>query len=213
MKTRLIGLLALAGLFAAGNASADFAVGVKGGTLGAGVEATIGISKRFNARLGYNAYDFDTEEEADDIEYDATLELKSAGLMLDIHPFAGAFRITVGMLSNSNQILMNATPTANQEIGGTTYTPAQIGTLSGEVTFKKSSPYFGIGWGNAVSEGWPLGMSFELGIVKQGKPQVAFSSTGTVSQADLDAEADNAEEDLKDFDGYPVIALGFSWRF
>jgi hypothetical protein len=214
MKSKCFALAILA-LLASGNASAfDVGLGIKGGLLGYGPEATLGLSEHFNVRLGQNTYSYKTEVEESDISYDGELDWKSTALLLDWHPFGGTFRLTAGLVNNRNAIRLTATPTSNQEIGGTTYTPAQIGTLSGNVTFDKNVPFFGLGWGNAVGKGFPLGVNFEIGVLKQGSPKVNLSSSNTaVSQSDLEAEARQTEEDLKDYDIYPVIALGLSYRF
>jgi len=214
MKTKVIPV-ALIAVLASGNAAAfDIGLGIKGGLLGYGPEVTAGLSEHFNVRLGQNTYSYKTEVEETDITYDGELDWKSTALLLDWHPFAGTFRLTAGLVSNRNAIRLTATPTSNQTIGGTTYTPAQIGTLSGDVTFDKRVPYFGLGWGNAVGKGFPLGVNFEIGVLKQGSPKVNLSSSNTaVSQSDLDAEAREAEEDMSEYDTYPVIALGLSYRF
>ncbi len=214
MNTILVRSLALSGLLVAGTAAADgFGLGVKAGTLGLGVEGTFGLSQRVNLRVGVNDYSYSMDETASGIRYDAELDLSSGALLLDWHPFAGTFRLSAGLMHNKNALHLKATPTTNQTIGGNTYTPAQIGTLTGDVTFKKSAPYAGIGWGNAASPG-RFGLSFEIGALFQGKPDVTLrASSGLVSQVDLGAEEQQAEADLADFDVYPVISLGLSFRF
>lgn len=214
MQTKFIRWIALSGLLVAGTAAADgFGLGVKAGTLGLGVEGTFGLSPRVNLRAGLNNYSLSTNEDASGIHYNADLDLQSGALLLDWHPFAGTFRLSAGLIYNKNAVHLTATPTSNQDIGGTTYTPAQIGTLSGDVTFKKSAPYAGIGWGNAARHGH-FGFSFEVGALFQGSPKVSLSaSSGAVAQIDLQSEAQQAEADLSDFKTYPVVALGLSFRF
>lgn len=215
MKTKLIYPLAVIGLLGAANAVADgFGFGVKGGTLGLGTEGNFGISEQFNARVGLNSYNFRFDETASGIDYNAEIDMNSTALILDWHPFSGTFRLSAGLINNKNAGRLSATPTSNQQIGNTTYTPAQIGTLSGEVTFRKNVPYLGLGWGNAVGRGSRFGLNFEVGVMKQGKADVRLrSSNSMVSQSDLDREAQAAEDDMSSFDTYPVISLGFSWRF
>lgn len=214
MQLKLLRLFALTGLLVAGTAAADgFGLGVKAGTLGLGVEGTFGLSERFNLRVGANNYSYSMDETASGIQYDADLDLKSAALLLDWHPFAGTFRLSAGLMHNKNALHLLATPTSDQTIGGNTYTPADIGTLSGDVTFKKSVPYAGLGWGNAARPG-RFGVSFEIGALFQGKPDVTLrASGGAVSQLDLRAEEQEAEADLEDFDMYPVVSLGFFFTF
>lgn len=214
MKLKCIRWLALSGLLVAGTAAAEgFALGVKAGTLGAGIEATYGLSERFNLRFGINSYTYDYDETASGICYDAELDLGSGALLIDWHPFAGVFRISAGYMRNDNVLRLTATPTEPQEIGGVPYNPGDIGTLHGEMTFEENVPYFGIGWGNAA-RGKGLGMSFEIGAMFQDSPQVALTAENSnISQADLDQEAREIEEDLEEFEIYPVISFGLSYHF
>ena len=214
MQSKFLRWFALSALLVTGGAAADgFGLGVKAGTLGFGVEGTFGLSESVNLRAGVNSYSVTGDETASDIRYDGKLELRTLALLLDWHPFAGTFRLTAGLMKNDNALRLTATPTASQTIGGTPYTPAQIGTLSGDVTFKSTAPYAGIGWGNAARRG-RFGGVFEIGAMFQGKPKVSLrASGGLVSQADLNSEAQLAEADLDDFKIYPVISLGLSFRF
>ena len=214
MQSKFLRWFALSALLVTGGAAADgFGLGVKAGTLGFGVEGTFGLSESVNLRAGVNSYSVTGDETASDIRYDGKLELRTLALLLDWHPFAGTFRLTAGLMKNDNALRLTATPTASQTIGGTSYTPADIGTLSGDVTFKSTAPYAGIGWGNAARRG-RFGGVFEIGAMFQGKPKVSLrASGGLVSQADLNAEAQEAQTDLDDFKIYPVISLGLSFRF
>ena len=214
MQSKFLRWFALSALLVTGGAAADgFGLGVKAGTLGFGVEGTFGLSESVNLRAGVNSYSVTGDETASDIRYDGKLELRTLALLLDWHPFAGTFRLTAGLMKNDNALRLTATPTASQTIGGTPYTPAQIGTLSGDVTFKSTAPYAGIGWGNAARRG-RFGGVFEIGAMFQGKPKVSLrASGGLVSQADLNSEAQLAEADLDDFKIYPVISFGLSFRF
>ena len=218
MITRFARLLALSGLLLAGNAAAEgFALGVKAGTLGAGVEGTFGLSPRFSVRLGANSFTYAYDETASGIQYDADLDLKSGALLLDWHPFRGVFRISAGYMYNKNALHLTATPTQDQQIGGQTYTPAEIGTLTGDMTFKKGVPYAGFGWGNAA-RGRGFGFSLEIGAMLQGSPEVTLRGDGGLAgdpafEDDLRQEEQQIEEDLKEFKVYPVISLGLSFNF
>lgn len=212
----LVRPLALASLLlVAGNAGADgFALGAKAGTLGLGIEGTTRLSENFNLRGGINSYSISFDETTNSVRYDVDLDLKSGALLLDWHPFTGTFRFSAGLLYNKNEANLTATPTSNVTIGNGTYSPAQVGTLSGDVKFKKSAPYLGIGWGNAVSKGSPFGFTAEIGALFQGSPDVTLrSSSGSVSQADLQREEQDVENKLDNFKVYPVLSIGFSYRF
>ena len=78
LRTAACTVLLLTG-FAAG-ARAEVALGAKAGTLGGGVELTVGLSPQWNVRLGGNAYNYtDDGREASGIFYDAKARLRTAG--------------------------------------------------------------------------------------------------------------------------------------
>ncbi|GAB4350399.1 MAG: hypothetical protein Kow006_13150 [Gammaproteobacteria bacterium] len=187
---------------------ADSAVGIdaKISTLGAGFDITLPLSDRFNARLGIHRFDASYSLNEAGIDYDADLELDSAGLFLDWHPFKGTFRVTVGYLANDNAIKGRAT--GNLTVGNNGYAGVD---LRGTISFE-SGTYLGIGWGNTGTRGWAL--IADIGLLHQGSPDVTLrDETGTVSSADLDAEAAELENELEDFDLYPVLGIGISYSF
>lgn len=216
LMNKLVRPIALTSLLlVAGHAAADgFALGAKVSTLGLGLEGTTRLSDSFNLRGGINSYSRDFDETVDDIRYNADLDLKSAALLVDWHPFAGTFRVSAGLLHNKNEASLTATPTSDVTIGSRTYTPSEVGTLSGDVKFKKSAPYLGVGWGNAVSKANRFGFTAEIGALFQGKPDVTLrSSNASVNQADLQREEQDFENQMDDFKVYPVLSIGFSYRF
>src|SRR5438093_93039 len=108
-----------------------FGVGVKAGTLGFGADLTGRINNWLSVRGSVNAANFSHTYDKTDIRYDGDFRLGAAGVLLDVHPFGGNFRLTGGLMKNRNELRLRATPTSDVEIGGTTYTPAQAGTLRG----------------------------------------------------------------------------------
>ncbi|MCW8840804.1 MAG: hypothetical protein OQL05_03250 [Gammaproteobacteria bacterium] len=215
---RQLTVAAVAGLMlgASSMAVAEMGVGVKAGTLGFGAELTYGISESFNARLGLNSYSFSDTDSYDDIEYDMDLDWQSSGLFLDWHPFQGTFRLTLGYLLNSNEIAMVSTPSSTYDIGGVSYDAADVGKLNGAVDFGDGI-FYGLGWGNA-GNAKGLGFIFELGVLQQSPDLALKASGGTLSddptfQENLRREERDAQDDLDDFDQYPVVSLGISYSF
>ena len=198
-----------------GSSQAGLAVTAKGGTLGFGAELTASIVPFINARFGINGYDFGgNSTDADGIAYDADLDWSTKSAILDWHPFNGNFRLSAGIFQNDNEIRLTATPTTSQTIGGTTYTPGQIGTLNATMGFDSTARYVGIGWGNAVEKNKRLGINIDIGVLIQGSPEVSLgASSGLVSALDLQAEAAIIEDDVSEFDAYPVVSVGLSYRF
>jgi len=215
----MIGLL-MAGLFfsATGNAE-GIGVGARVGTLGLGVEITKSFTPTLNGRVGFNNFTFDVSGTESDVDYDIDLNLQSASLLADWHPFSGSLRTTAGVFLNKNELDMQAESAVNYDIGGTTYTPAEIGSFGGTVDFNEFSPYVGIGWGNAVEKGQRLTFSFDIGVLLQGSPNVEFTASGgTLSSdpallADLEQEESDLETDLEDYELYPVVSMGLAFQF
>lgn len=68
--------------------------------------------------------DFDS----DDIDYDGRVRLKSGGIMANVYPLGGGFRISGGVRFNDNGGRATATPSGGvYEIGGKSYIAAQVG--------------------------------------------------------------------------------------
>lgn len=214
---RIAAILVLLGAPLTANAE-GFALTLKGGTLGFGLEGTKSLSSRTNLRVGINNYTYDFDATESGIAYDFELELRSYSLLFDWHPLASAFRVTAGLFSNKNEFNMGATSTGSQTIGNTTYTASEIGALSGQVSFKSGAPYIGVGWGNAVAKDKGFGFNVDLGVLFQGSPEVTLAATGTAAssgsfQSDLRREEQELEDDLDSFKTYPVVSFGVSYRF
>ena len=205
--------------------SGDIAVGVKGGTLGLGGEVTVGITPALNARAGYNGYNYNGSTSKNSINYDYKLSLGSFPVLLDWYPFKhSGFRLSPGVIFNNNKV--SATGTSPQAlsytIGGTTYTSTQIGSLTGTIDLKKTVPYAGIGWGNAVGKDSRFSFAFDLGVMFQGTPKVALNASNLQNntpgdQSAIQSSIDKEIADLKDTTDhlkyYPVVSIGLAYKF
>jgi hypothetical protein len=213
----MIFAVTLAGLALPGSASAlDLAFGGHGGTMGTGVEGTLGLNSHMNLRLGVNSgeYEIMKIEDKEGLKYDnPSIDFDNQYLMLDFYPFShGKLHLTAGYFKNSNQITASArVDDNNTEFGGKT---ADINTqVNALVTFKDGA-YAGIGFGNAADGGF-IHFGLDIGVVMQGSPQANLEvidppSGVDISQDDIDAEEQNFEEENKDFDMWPVINLSLS---
>jgi len=224
MKNMKYGMKGLALLLAMGMNTAahagDLAVAVKAGTLGVGVEATTNIVPLFiNARLQGNGFNYNTTITDTNVTYDAKLKLATVGLLADIYPFAGKFRITGGAYYNGNKLTMTGRPTAASKFtfNNTSYTAAQVGSVTSTVDFNKFAPYLGIGWGDAISSGSPIGFSFELGALYMGKPNTSITATGAAATpalaSDIAVEKRKLDNSLKKMQFYPVASIGVNFKF
>lgn len=219
------GFVAGAFLFLAANTAAWADVGVllKAGTLGAGLDISKGISESVALRLQANALDYDRDITDTDVDYNSDLKLRSAGLLLDWHPFSGVFRVSAGAFWNGNEATATGRPTnGTYVINGQTYTSAQIGSLNGQIDFSEVAPYLGIGFGSAPKAGRGMTFSFDLGVFYQGEPNVGLTAvcgvgvpagTCTQIQNDVAAEQASLQEEVSDYKFYPVVSFGIGYRF
>ncbi|MBN1237240.1 MAG: hypothetical protein JXB36_02000 [Gammaproteobacteria bacterium] len=195
----------------------DHAIAGKAGLLGLGVEYGYTINERLGVRVGLNGseYGFDAEESG--ISYDFDLVWDSLSVAVDLHPTGGPLRVSVGLLRNDNRLDAVGRSADGYTIGDTTYTPAEIGTLTGRVGFDETAPVVSVGW-DFTRNGRRLGVAFDIGVVDQGSPEVALSADGGIIAdpgfaADIDAEEAELQGSLGDFDLLPFAALGLVFRF
>ncbi len=191
-------------------------VTVKAGTLGLGLEATVGASDYLGFRFGINKMLMSPTVLTDEGSIETDMEWLSYGALVDVHPFGGGFRLTGGALINKNKFKMKANLDEPVDLNGTEYS---LSALSGDVTFDEVAPYAGIGTGNAVGADGRWHFSFDLGVMFQGKPTIQAKATasdpsiqGVVDEA-LNAEIADIQEDADKFQFYPVISVGVSYRF
>lgn len=210
---------------------AEVAVAAKAGTLGLGAEVTVGLSPRLNFRVGANGYNYSDRREASGIEYDAEAQLRTATGLLDLYPTGisgGGFHLTAGLVYNDTQVEGSsiAPPSGTYDIGGVPVPVSFVGTLDATADFDPIVPYVGLGWGNAVATGGNLGFYVDLGVVFQGEADITLipilpanspiNTTPGARQAFdilLRREEQDLEDEASDYDYYPVLSFGLSYRF
>jgi hypothetical protein len=219
---------ALLFLLAALPGRAQVAIAGKAGSLGLGLELTVGVSPQVNARLGANGFNYtDNHREVSGIEYDATARLRTATALLDWHPGGHGFRLSGGLVYNGTRIEGTSLPPASglYDIGGVPVPVALVGTLSGKIDFNPTVPYVGLGWGNAVAPGRRVGFYADAGVMFQGRGRVTLTPNipagspldNPTARAALDIllrrEENDIEDKVADYTVYPVVSLGLSYRF
>jgi hypothetical protein len=109
-----------------------------------------------------------------------------------------------------------STPTGNLTVGSNTYTPAQLGTLSGSVDYNRVAPYVGLGYGGHVVSWLELGI--DAGVLYQGKPRVSLAASGAFAgnpqlQADLDQERAAIRSKIDWTAWYPALTIWALFHF
>jgi hypothetical protein len=228
MKTYLSLAVAVLGCIAANSARADVGMGLRAGTQGYGGDIDIALMEKLNVRVGYNMFNTNREIEDTDVVYDGEIKLSNASVLLDWHPFASGFRLSVGGVGPGLTADVQGRSTGGTyEIGDGVYSAAQIGSLNGTLKFGNSvAPYVGLGWGNAVGKNHRVTFLFDLGAAYVGKSTVDLSATcgpslsqvqcATVQtrlRTDLAAEQQEMRDSVGAVQWWPVISLGLGIRF
>jgi len=208
-------------LLASGADAANLSVVPKLGNLGLGLDLSAGWSERWSTRLSLNGFTYSDELTETDVRYDADIDLRTAGVLFDWHPFSGVLRLSAGAFYNGNEGDLAAKPVSGSfVINGTVYSAADVGSLTGGVDFERVSPYVGLGFGNAGRKGWKF--SLDLGALYQNTPRVNLSVQCGAAlpapqcatlQSDVQAEEARLKEDIKDYKWYPVLSLGIGYSF
>ena len=105
------------------------------------------------------------------------------------------------------------------QIGNQTFTPAQVGTLGMAADLEDTAPFVGLGWDTHIRGQRGIGFKFIAGAMFTGSPQVNLTSTGgTLSndanfQTQLAVEEQNLQDDINDYEIYPVVQSGLTFAF
>ncbi len=176
-------------------------MGLKVGTLGLGADMGYAFSDFFKTRLNVNYFtldkDWDDDDEGDEpLSTNASIDCLTAGLLLDLHPFRNGFRLTGGIYHNGLEFKMD------EDFGAW--------KAHSSVEFNKVAPYAGIGYGNTNENG--LSFNFDIGAMFLGSPKAHYSNPAK-SQAEIEEEIKDLEDDLEGLPCYPVVMLGITYRF
>ncbi|MDP9172026.1 MAG: hypothetical protein M3N54_15520 [Acidobacteriota bacterium] len=228
-------LLPLAGRTALGQTDLPhFGIALTASTLGAGIQAATAVTAHSNVRAGFNIFDYSHNFSKDGVNYEGELRLRSVQVTYD--QFFGTFHISPGLLIyNGNKGSATASVSNGQTftLGGVTYYSSQTNpvTGSGTLTVNKAAPMILFGFGNLLPRTQRhLGVNFEAGVVFEGTPKAKLNLTGAacitaqqvgcVSAAtdpvvltNVQSEQNKLNDSIGPFKFYPVISLGFSYKF
>ncbi len=117
-----------------------------------------------------------------------------------------------------------ASNNGNISIDGQTVSLRDLVVISARVGLPRYAPYLGFGWANVADTRGGLFYSIDAGLMYLGHLRVEYSVTGSLLDAlpaeyrpQLDAliaeEERQAEEQLRRYRYYPVVSIGFGYRF
>jgi hypothetical protein len=209
-------------------------LGIRVSTLGAGAEVATSLTQKLNLRGGFNMFSYNRGFNHDGITYNGQLDLRSGELHLDFYPFGHGFHLSPGLLVyNGNGATANANVPGNStfSLGGTMYLSDPLNPIAGKgkLDFVKAAPTALLGFGNLVPRTRHFNVNFEMGAVFQGSARTKLNLTGNAClangtncvnaatdptvAANVLAEQTKINNKLSPFKYYPVISIGFGYRF
>ncbi len=167
-------------------------------------------------RIGTTSYDYEDNGAYVGIDYDSTIALDQYYATANFHFPISPMRVSLGLYSNGNEVLLVNDSGDDLEIGGVIYPGAGIGTLSSTTSFEDPAPYLGIGFDFTLAG--KLGLNLDFGVLWQDEPVVTLEADGVLGlipgfQDSLETERQALEDDMSDFKAWPVISLGFVYKF
>lgn len=202
-------------------------------SLGAGFTLSTPIARQFDLRGGANLIGFGAEFNVDGLHYDSRIKLRSGNLRLDWFPRKRSFHISPGILYANNYVKAPSHVPAGERftLGDEDFVNSVSDPVHGDASFtysRRVSPMLTAGFRNILpGQHKHIAVPLEFGVVYTGTPKIDVSLAGTACQQDgcfrfeenaeaqqsLRNEVRDINNTLSDFPVYPVVSLGFGYRF
>jgi hypothetical protein len=209
-------------------------------TMGINLQSAINVSRNLNVRGVGNVFNYSLNNfTTNGMTLNGKLNLSSAGVAVDVYPFANhGFRLSPGLLMlNRNGATADVTVAGGTsfELNGVTYYASSTNPITGNgsLGLHTRNPAFTMttGWGNMISRrGGHLSVPFEVGAAFVGSPNVNVALTGGQAcdqyglncvnvatdptvQANLQAQIQKYKNDINPFQYYPILSVGVAYNF
>jgi len=196
-----------------------FAVGAVVGTRGLGIEVQYAWSDQIVLRGTVDSLVWQVDGNYRGSDYVVDIAAPAVGAFVDLHPFRNGFLVSGGVYLGEPEVDLRAIPRRAVRLGGTTFTPAQVGQLYGSVMVNGTAPFVGLGYDATFSRNARWGVRAVAGATFTGTPRVRLTSRGgTLSsnrafQVRLAREVKDLEAEISAYSVFPVAQIGLNYRF
>jgi hypothetical protein len=198
----------------------SFAVVLKLGTLGLGMDFEYIHNSFLGLRANINGFSYQGSGFLEENEYNFLIDLKTAGLLVDYHPWQNAFRLSLGMYNNLTKVDATIKPsTGEMVIGDHVYESRQIGDIYTNILLNKTNPYLGLGFSSTDTKG--VHMTLDVGVLYIGSPKAKMTAKAAkgyeglqdILDKEVEIEEKNINEDIAKYKYYPVVSVGMQYKF
>lgn len=216
-----------AGLFSSWN------LGLAASTLGAGFDLSTPLARHFDLRGGANFLSLGPTFDVDGLRYNSDIHLRSGRLSLDWFPRRRNFRVTGSIVYFNHNVTARTYVPAGAEftLDDNKFTSGTDNPVHGDAGLNYSrhvAPMITLGFNNLLpGQHKHISIPIEFGAAFTGSPKINATLMGTACQQDgcfSFAENDEAQQSLKnelkdindtlsDIPVYPVLSIGFAYRF
>jgi hypothetical protein len=181
-------------------------------TLGIGVEGGYRWNDYWGARAGVNAFGFNYVYHDNKSDLHNSVNLLSAGVTADYHPFAGDFRLSGGFRLSANKVTGKMRNLVKKDKSGTITIRDPLTHYS--VRQNIVQPYIGTGYSVEIKE--RMSLNFDLGALYAGSPELSVNSRAErygFTRREINNEIRRQRDRLAPFQIYPVVQVGFNIKF
>jgi opacity protein-like surface antigen len=205
--------------FAAESGAANVVVYGVAGTGGAGIGAGFQPMKDVVLRAEIAKYTKSYTKDETDLSYTGDLKLSTQAIYADYHLFGGGFRLTGGVEFGGPKAQLMGKPNNGMSytLNGNTYAVGADDKITASIKYPSAMPYVGIGWGlgDFNKSGFRMGVDLGANI---GKPKANVAATGVLTslpgfEADLAAENQKLNDDVRSVKAFPVLKLSIGYAF
>lgn len=206
---------------------------VMANSLGAGFEVSTPIARRFDVRGGANITSFGYEFDVDGLHYDSRIQLRSGNLKLDWFPHHRNFHISPGILYANNYVDAPSHVPAGAKftLGDENFENSVDDPVHGHASLvfpRRVSPMVTAGFRNILpGQHRHIFVPLEFGVAFTGSPKIDVTLAGRACQQDgcfnfednadaqqsLRNEVRDINDTLSSIPVYPILSLGFGYRF